>query len=119
MQHARMDLVNWGEDTDYEKDRLLETFFLFAKSFADKVVEKHYWVDYIDPCSGLPMLTDDCNKVFSEVQSAVTLLHYSTQNAGCCKILLHPRWHAAVYPATIFTTAPKNVVLEAIDSIKG
>ena len=26
-----------------------------------------YWADYVDPCSGLPMLTRDCNKVYSEV----------------------------------------------------
>jgi hypothetical protein len=36
------------------------------------------------------------------------------QNAGCCKIILHPRWGAAVYPATLFTAAPGEVVVAAL-----
>ena len=35
-------------------------------------------------------------------------------NAGCCKVLLHPTWGSAVYPATLFTTAPLDKLLEAI-----
>ena len=44
----------------------------------------------------------------------------STQNAGFCKILLHPVWGSAVYPATIFVVASvsteedPSVVAEAI-----
>lgn len=66
-----------------------------------------HWADYIDPCSGLPMLTPNCNKVYDEVQSAQVILNYPIMNADCCKILLHPQWGSAVYPATIFTTAPR------------
>ncbi len=42
------------------------------------------------------------------------LLRYKTQNAGCCKILLHPRWGSSCYPATIFTTAPRAVLAEVM-----
>jgi hypothetical protein len=34
----------------------------------------------------------------------------SVMNAGCCKILLHPSYGSAVYPATIFATAPQEVM---------
>lgn len=27
----------------------------FAKEFCAIIFEKHYWADYIDPCSGLPV----------------------------------------------------------------
>ena len=85
------------------------------------------------------MLTPDCNKVYSEVQGAQSLLGYrwelrqdhiqlycndydcyrrrlwwSVMNASCCKILLHPKYGSAVYPASMFTTAPKDVVLRLI-----
>jgi hypothetical protein len=40
-------------------------------------------------------------------------------NAGCCKILLHPSWGSAVYPASIFTTTPANILVEILNSIKG
>jgi hypothetical protein len=39
-------------------------------------------------------------------------------NAGCCKVLLHPLWGSAVYPATLFTTAPKDTVTEILDLLK-
>jgi cytochrome c oxidase subunit IV len=70
------------------------------------------------------------------------LLHCSVMNAGCCKILLHPRWGSvrplcsvpflqmlclskatvvvvrqAVYPASIFTTAPAECVLAVLNSL--
>jgi hypothetical protein len=35
----------------------------------------------------------------------------------CClllQIVLHPRWGSAVYPATLFTKAPLQPLLEAI-----
>lgn len=72
-----------------------------------------FWADYIDPCSGLSvrsmnliifyilpnymssqMISKETNKVYSEVYGAEILLGYRSQNAGCCKILLHPSWGA-------------------------
>ena len=110
MQRARFDLVQVGDDIEQEKDRLLETFMDFAKGLCDKLIAKGHFADYVDPCSGLPMLTRDANKVFSEVDSAEQLLGYGVMNAGCCKVLLHPAWGSAVYPATIFTTAKAQEV---------
>lgn len=38
-------------------------FINFGKDFCEKMRNRGYWADFIDPCSGLPMLTQDCNKV--------------------------------------------------------
>jgi hypothetical protein len=35
-------------------------------------------------------------------------------NAGMCRVLLHPLWGSAVYPASCFTTAPIDVVTRAL-----
>jgi len=43
------------------------------------------------------------------------LLKYHTQCCGPCKILLHPKWGSHVYPASLFTTAPLDVVVQVID----
>ncbi len=129
MQKTCIELVNWGDVADKgihsltihtfitysfvyapEKDNCLESFFVVAKLLCTELIALGHWADYIDPCSGLPMITPDCNKVFDEVQSAQVLLKYSIMNANCCKILLHPKYGSAVYPATIFTTAPTDVV---------
>lgn len=47
-----------------------------------------------------------------------TFFHDSVMNAGCCKVLLHPQWGSAVYPATLFTTAPSSRVLKLLNLLK-
>ena len=113
-QQTVVDLVVSGGDQDVEKDRCLEAFFAFAKQVCDELRSHGHFADYIDPCSGLAMITKDANKVFSEVDSAQQLLGYSVMNAGCCKVLLHPSWGSAVYPATIFTNATTEEVVDAL-----
>lgn len=60
------------------------------------------------------MLTLQANKVYSEVDGVEVLLRYRCLSAGMCKILLHPAWGAAVYPASLFTDAPFDAVRDAI-----
>ena len=114
-QQARHDLVKVGPEIEEEKDRLLEVFMSFAKDVCTELRHLGHWADYIDPCSGLPMMTEDCNKVYSEVDGFEVLLHYKTMNCGCCKVLLHPSWGSGVYPATMFTTAPRDIVTAIFD----
>jgi len=115
-QQTVVDLVSYGGDQDVEKDRCLEAFFAFAKPLCQELQAKGFFADYIDPCSGLPMITPDTQKVFDEVQSAQVLLSYPIQNTGCCKILLHPKWGSSVYPATLFTTAPVAELVQALEA---
>ncbi|KAG1713303.1 hypothetical protein DVH05_001023 [Phytophthora capsici] len=116
-QKSLMDLSQFGIDADKEKDRLLETFVAFAQQVANALIARKYWADFIDPCSGLPMLTLSSNKVYSEVDGVELLLRYRCLSAGMCKILVHPTWGAAVYPASLFTTAPYEVVQEVLNSL--
>lgn len=113
-QRSKMDLVNVGDTVEQEKDDLLERFFEFAKSVCSKLDAQGHWADYIDPCSGLPMVHKEGSAVYGEVDALVTLLNYKTANAGCCKVILHPNWGSSVYPASLFTKAPKDALLDAI-----
>eukprot|EP00529_Nitzschia_sp_RCC80_P035987 CAMPEP_0113477196 /NCGR_PEP_ID=MMETSP0014_2-20120614/20078_1 /TAXON_ID=2857 /ORGANISM="Nitzschia sp." /LENGTH=160 /DNA_ID=CAMNT_0000370273 /DNA_START=283 /DNA_END=765 /DNA_ORIENTATION=- /assembly_acc=CAM_ASM_000159 len=113
-QRARHDLVAVGDEIEAEKDRLLNCFMEFADEVCKDIRAKGFWADFIDPCSGLPMLSRDCNKVYSEVDGMEVLLNYRAHNAGFCKILTHPKWGSAVYPATIFCYAPRDIVVESI-----
>eukprot|EP00591_Stephanopyxis_turris_P009912 CAMPEP_0195518918 /NCGR_PEP_ID=MMETSP0794_2-20130614/13945_1 /TAXON_ID=515487 /ORGANISM="Stephanopyxis turris, Strain CCMP 815" /LENGTH=125 /DNA_ID=CAMNT_0040647965 /DNA_START=200 /DNA_END=573 /DNA_ORIENTATION=+ len=94
-QRARHDLVAVGDEIEQEKDRLLNVFLDFGSSFCKQIRDLGYFADYIDPCSGLPMITQNCNKVYSEVDGMEVLLGYRAHNAGFCKILLHPLWGSA------------------------
>jgi hypothetical protein len=113
-QRARCDLVAIGDHVEAEKDRLLNVFIEFGQDLAQAIRAKGYWADYIDPCSGLPMLSKGCNKVYSEVDGMECLLNYKSYNAGFCKILTHPKWGSAVYPGTLFAYAPQSVVMELV-----
>ncbi|KAF0699639.1 Aste57867_9822 [Aphanomyces stellatus] len=113
-QRASVDLAQFGEEADKEKDRLLENFVKWAHEVAAAIAAAGHWADFIDPCSGLPMIALNSNKVFSEVDGVEVLLRYNCLSAGMCKILIHPEWGAAVYPASLFTTAPYDVVHDII-----
>jgi hypothetical protein len=115
-QRAREDLVAVGDHIEAEKDRLLNVFMDFGADLCQTIRARGYWADYIDPCSGLPMLTLNCNKVYSEVDGMECLLNYRAYNAGFCKILTHPRWGSAVYPATIFAYCSEDLAREVLGS---
>ena len=112
-QKSKMKLLEWNDEVAKEKDLLLERFAEWAEKICKKLTENGYFADYIDPCSGLPSKGDG-NKVYGEVDGFELLCSYKTSDAGGCKVLLHPSWASAVYPASIFSTAPIDLVLEII-----
>ena len=112
-QKARLDLAEFGDDAAAEKDRLLEKFRAWAEAMCAFLAQQGYFADYIDPCSGLPMYTTS-TWVYSEVDGMELLLKYRSLNAGLCKILLHPEWGSAMYPASLFTLAPLEVIQQAL-----
>lgn len=121
-QKSKMKLLNWNDETALEKDLLLERFVKWASSVREFLTgmgpeggegNVKYWADWIDPCSGLPA-NGDGNKVYGEVDGFELMCNYKTNNAGGCKILLHPSWESAVYPATVFTNAPADVTVSVI-----
>jgi hypothetical protein len=61
------------------------------------------------------MLTLNCNKVYSEVDGMECCLGYRSYSAGFCKILEHPLWGSAVYPATMFVYAPRDAVQQLLE----
>ena len=101
-----------------EKDRLLEVFCGWSKSLCSALEEDGHWSDYIDPCSGLPMIHRDSQAVYDEVSALSVSRGYKCSNAGCCKVVLHPQWGSFVYPATLLTAAPLDVLLGHIDDLK-
>lgn len=56
-QKAALDLSDFGDNADAEKDRLLDTFMAWAESLCKFIETQGFFVDYIDPCSGLPVRT--------------------------------------------------------------
>jgi hypothetical protein len=110
-QRAAMDLVATGPDVAAEKDALLERFARWASAVCEALSARGHWGDYVDPCSGYAMRTPNARAVYPEVDAAETLLRYRTADAGGCRVLSHPQWGTAVYPASVFARAPLEVLL--------
>jgi len=111
---ARCDLVAVGADVAAEKDRCLLRVVAFAAAARAALAARGAWADYADPCSGLAAHGPAAAAPYPEVDAAELLLRYRTGLAGTCRVLLHPRWGSAVYPATLFSTAPLPDVADAL-----
>jgi len=112
-QRARVDLAAWGDEAAREKDALLERFAAWADAVSARLRARGFWADAVDPCSGLARATPHSHAPYPEVDAFETLLRWRTSDAGGCRLLLHPRWGSAVYPATLFARAPLADVLAA------
>lgn len=62
------------------------------------------------------MLSDRA-ALYSEVHGLLAALPYSSEAAGPCIIIQHPKWHTNVYPASMFCNAPKEIVEKVFNSI--
>lgn len=65
------------------------------------------------------MIHKDTTTYYGEVDALQTLMGYTVSNAGCCKVVLHPKWGSHVYPATLFTDAPLEAFLQAAKALDG
>ncbi|KAJ3203545.1 hypothetical protein HDU67_010140 [Dinochytrium kinnereticum] len=116
-QRAQTDLVAVTGDSNWERNLLLETFTAYAHKITTTLRSKGYWADSTDPASGYPVLCDRGTSLYPDVDGAHRLLKYPTLQAGCCRVLAHPRWGTRCYPGTMFTTAPVEVVEEVLRSV--
>jgi hypothetical protein len=104
-------LTSIGPQIESEKDRLLETFYAFSQSLLTSSTASSLWLDYIDPCSGLPSIRTDLTRIYDEVSSFQSLLSYSINQASGCKVMEHPVYGGACYPATVFVVGRRSEVL--------
>lgn len=115
IQQTRIDILAVNEATALEKDQCLERFMALAASFCAFLEARGAWADYCDPCSGLPMRSGG-NVVWPEIAGLEKTRRFPTTNAGMCRVALHPRFGANMYPATMFTTAGAQLILEALSA---
>ena len=113
-QRARLDLLGMGGAVAAEKDRCLAVFVRWAAGVRARLAARGpWWTDWADPCSGLPSFTPSA-ALYPEVDTMELLLRYRVDAAGACRVLLHPRWAGRVYPATLWSNAPLDALLEAM-----
>lgn len=117
-QKCKYDMVSWDTEIAKEKDDRLEDFVRWSTALHQGLKKLGYWSDMTDPASGFPSFSERGRDVYPDVEGCQLLLKYDFQNAGCCKILMHPAWGSKIYPATFFTTAPADILLKTVDEVE-
>ncbi|KAI8335209.1 methylmalonic aciduria and homocystinuria type D protein [Blakeslea trispora] len=118
IQKCQNDMVGITKEVNYERDVCLELFIQWGKLVVDRIKSVGMWADIMDPASGFPVFGEAGPSPYPDVQGTHMLTsRFDVQNVGCCHILLHPTWCSHIYPSTLFTTAPSDVLLKVIDEI--
>ncbi|KAF9425642.1 hypothetical protein BGZ94_007357 [Podila epigama] len=118
IQKCIYEMVAWDAEIAKEKDDRLEDFIRWSKAIHRRLEQLGHWSDMTDPASGFPCYSERGRDVYPDVDGCQVLLKYDFQNAGCCKILLHPVWGSKIYPATFFTTAPADIFEAVVQQVE-
>eukprot|EP00470_Lotharella_oceanica_P010297 CAMPEP_0170191778 /NCGR_PEP_ID=MMETSP0040_2-20121228/52497_1 /TAXON_ID=641309 /ORGANISM="Lotharella oceanica, Strain CCMP622" /LENGTH=315 /DNA_ID=CAMNT_0010439933 /DNA_START=72 /DNA_END=1019 /DNA_ORIENTATION=+ len=117
-QHTCCDMLEFTESAEKEKDLKLKGFYAWCQAVCQRLIKKGYWADYIDPCSGYPVLGGSGSSTYNEVEGMQLLLRYRFSQVGMCKVILHPRWGQRIYPASMFAMAPVEEITKAIKEVE-
>ncbi|GAB5590182.1 hypothetical protein Unana1_05082 [Umbelopsis nana] len=118
IQRCDNDMVGITKTINSERDVRLELFVEWGKLVVDRLRSVGMWADIMDPASGYPIYGPPGASPYPDVQGTQALLKYDVQNTGCCHVLLHPTWGSKIYPSTLFTTAPADILVKVIEEIQ-
>ncbi|ORE09169.1 hypothetical protein BCV72DRAFT_303080 [Rhizopus microsporus var. microsporus] len=111
IQKCEHDMVGLSKEVNDERDIKLELFISWGRRVVDRIKSVGMWADMMDPASGFPVFSHPGSSPYPDVQGTIMLdSRFDIQNVGCCHILLHPSWGSHIYPSTLFTTAPADVL---------
>ncbi|KAI8987213.1 methylmalonic aciduria and homocystinuria type D protein [Pilobolus umbonatus] len=118
VQRCTHDMVGISTEVNHERDIKLEVFVDWGKRVVDRIKSIGMWADIMDPASGYPIFSEAGPTPYPDVQGTHMLsTRYDVHNIGCCHILLHPQWNSHVYPSTLFTTAPNDILIKVINEV--
>ncbi|KAI8820428.1 uncharacterized protein EV422DRAFT_530854 [Fimicolochytrium jonesii] len=118
-QQSAHELVAVTPETNWERDLLLDYVHSLATRIVAILSARGYWADLTDPASGYPSFSSRGTSLYPDVDGAASLLRYATVQAGCCRVLVHPKWGTRSYPSTMFCAAPVEVVSEVVRDVCG
>jgi|EP00670_Eutreptiella_braarudii_P005688 hypothetical protein len=121
-QPSSCELIEWTDEAAVQKDLKLEIFVKWANDLRNKLNAEGHWADFTDPACGFPVHSGHGSQPFSDVSGCEACLpyrfHHISGSAGGCRVITHPQWRLACYPATFFTTAPEEALFGALDSFE-
>ncbi|MEA5514321.1 methylmalonic aciduria and homocystinuria type D protein [Nodularia sp. UHCC 0506] len=124
LQQSRYPLIKSTPEIEIEKQRLREKFMRFGCDLAfqlrdasgEGVHHRGYLTDLIDPRTGYPLLSHPGEIPHNDIAVVKALLNYRVIK-NKCRVLVHPRWGAAVYPSVLISVAPPIIIETFIKDI--
>ena len=113
LQQSSISLKEMNLNVTQEKDRLRANFIRFGCELIFTLQDNGYQSDLFDPRTGYPLLSQPGQLTIDDNAVVKALLNYSVTSYNDCSLLTHPTWNHCVYPSTIATIAP-NELLESL-----
>ncbi|KAJ1810707.1 hypothetical protein LPJ56_004361 [Coemansia sp. RSA 2599] len=117
-QKTSSSMISYDAATQIEKDQKLQLFYRWGAELVSRLQQRGYWADITDPMSGMALFTTSGPSLYPDVEGAEILLRYKPLNLGTCFVLSHPSWGTSMYPATAFTLAPPELVMQVLDQMR-
>ena len=108
-QKSNFPLENSSHEIEKEKDYLRERFFRLGCNWIFQLRDDRYQSDLFDPRNGYPLLSRPGDMTLSDTTVVRDLLGFDVVKQKC-SLLVHPEWGTAIYPSTIVTSAPLEVL---------
>jgi len=115
-QPSTQDLSEISFPVNEERKALLVNFDAWAIAVRERLAP--FWADASCPVQGCAHFGTRTSVIYNELEGLTSLLKYSSIPIGCCGIVLHPTWQRRAYPVTFFTTAPLEMLQEAIAAVE-
>lgn len=109
LQKSSISLEESSIKVAQEKNHLRENFIRFGCSLIFLLRDQGYPSDLFDPRTGYPLLASP-EIPWDDNAAIKALLNYPVINYQHCSLLRHPIWQNHVYPSTIVTSAPLELI---------
>lgn len=109
LQQSSIPLKESSFEVALEKDNLRAKFMLFGRSLIFALQAQEYQSDLFDPRTGYPLFARS-GMTFDDNAAVKAILKYPVISHRQCSLLIHPVWGNQVYPSTIVTSAPANIL---------
>lgn len=116
LQQSQFALIESSPQIETEKQRLRARFMRFACDVAFELRDQNYLTDLIDPRTGYPLLSRPGQIPHDDTAVVKALLQYPII-CNQCRVLIHPKWGAAVYPSILISAASQIIIVRTIQSI--
>lgn len=119
LQRSPLPLVDRSPACEQVKQHLRQQFVQMGQAIAHHLEAIGYQTELFDPKTGFPLHSPAGQKQLDDVALVHSTLDYDTCQRGGCHLLIHPTWGKAVYPSTLVSSAPPEVLEVVVREVIG